>query len=131
MSTATGGDGRCMRIRRVLLAAVTAAGLLAWSGAAPADSFFREPADLPLMPGLYELTDEALVFDYPEGRLVKVAARGIVTSAAVFDYYAATLPELGWSEVGRGRYTRDGERLSLELSRHASHVTVRFSIAPE
>jgi hypothetical protein len=120
-----------MRFRWVLTRTVAVLGLLTVSVPGRADGFFREPADLPLMPGLHELTDEAIVFEYPEGRLVKVAASGLMPAAAVFEYYAAALPEFGWAEVARGKYRRDGERLSLDLSRHASHVTVRFSIAPE
>lgn len=123
--------GRCMRIRSVLTGIIAVFGLLAMPAIGRADEFFREPSDLPLMPGLHELADEAIVFENPEGRLVKVTARGIMAASAVLDYYAAALPELGWAEVARGRYRRDGERLSLELSRHASQVTVRFSIAPE
>ncbi len=120
-----------MRFDWALTRTMAVLGLLILPVSGRADGFFREPPDLPLMPGLSELTDEAIVFEYPEGRLVKVAASGVMPATSVFDYYAAALPEFGWAEIARGKYRRDGERLSLELSRHASHVTVRFSIAPE
>jgi len=123
--------GRCRRFRWVPTGTMAALGLLILSIIARADGFFQEPSDLPLMPGLHELTDEAIVFEYPEGRLVKVAARGSMTAEAVHDYYAAALPEFGWAEVARDKYRRDGERLWLEVSRRASQLTVRFSIAPE
>ena len=52
--------------------------------------------DLPLMPGLSVNEDTGVVFDTPEGRIVRVAASGRVKRAAVEDFYAATLPSPSW-----------------------------------
>jgi hypothetical protein len=122
---------RWPRIRRAAWGTITVFILLVMPAIGRAEGFFREPADLPLMPGLHELTDEAIVFEYPEGRLVKVAARGILTAEAVLAYYAAALPEFGWDVVARDKYRRDGERLSMELSSQRRQVTIRISITPE
>lgn len=41
---------------------------------APATTFFHVLNDLPVMPGLRELPDEAINFDKPEGRIVTATA---------------------------------------------------------
>ena len=92
--------------------------------------FFTAVADLPLMPGLADPADAALVFDAPGGRIVELAATGAVAAAAVREFYGATLPQLGWQPLGGDRWSREGEELGLEIESTAGVVTVRFSIAP-
>lgn len=134
--------------RLSLLRAVGAAALLAASFAlaplvpgaragaeeARAGAFLSGFEDLPLMPGLSEVAGAGVVFDTPAGRIVEGYAEGSVTFAGVAAFYARTLPQLGWREVGAGEFRRENEVLRLEISARdagARPVTVRFYLSPE
>jgi hypothetical protein len=129
-----------------------AAGLL-WGwvmlSAAPGlgdSGFIAGVTDLPLMPGLREIPEATLIFDKPDGRLVRATATveradgGADGGAAakLWRFYGATLPQLGWRQRGRGsnqgggwgEYFRDGEVLRIEVEKNDSILTVRFAIAP-
>jgi hypothetical protein len=82
--------------------------------------------DLPLMPGMTEMTDTAIVFDKPGGRLVETSARTDKKAADVLQFYATALPALGWTASGNGVYTRDLETLTVSQEKN----TVSFKIAP-
>jgi hypothetical protein len=104
------------------------------SGFAETDApltFVAEIPDLPLMPGLEEVPDAAVVFDKPAGRIVEAYAEGAVTRAAVAAFYARTLPQLGWRALGPEGYSREGERLSVVLLGVDGDLVVRFTIEPE
>ena len=112
------------------LAAVLLAAWTGWCAAAGAQAaFFATVSDLPLMPGLTESAETALVFDKPSGRIVEVAATGAVSATTVRSFYGETLPQLGWVADGT-RFLREGEVLTLAVKESAVGVTVRFSIAP-
>lgn len=117
------------RARRAA-ASVAAGMLLAGQLAAAQQLFFTAVSDLPLMPGLADAADAALVFDAPGGRIVELAAAGAVSPEAVRAFYVATLPQLGWAPLADDRWTREGEELALEIEAAAEGVVVRFSIAP-
>ena len=123
------------RPHRWLVAAVLVLGL---AGAAPppanaeaAGPFVSNLEDLPLMPGLSEDVDAAMAFDTPSGRIVEAYASGPTTPARVLEFYAATLPQLGWQREGEAAFRREGEILRLEFSIGPSRVTVRFALSPE
>lgn len=100
--------------------------------AAPAfaQAFLSVSEDVPLMAGLTEDADAALVFDTPDGRIVEAAAVGSVTRDDVTAFYAATLPQLGWTREAVGRYSRDDETLALEFATIGDRTLVRFRFAP-
>ena len=106
------------------------AALLAANPVVAQQAFFTAVSDLPLMPGLVEAAEAALVFDNPAGRIVELAATGAVAESAVRDFYAETLPQLGWEPAGDGRYVREGELLTLAVEAGEGGLIVRFSIAP-
>ena len=93
--------------------------------------------ELPLMPGLFSVADEALTFDKPAGRIVQAAARGAVDIEAVRKFYGETVPQLGWRRAGGDRFVRDGEALLLDFrpappdAAGRPQVTVRFLLSPE
>ncbi|MCG8510494.1 MAG: hypothetical protein MI741_14815 [Rhodospirillales bacterium] len=86
--------------------------------------------DMPLMPGLTEDTERAMVFDKPEGRIVEAVASGQASAAAVSRFYAEALPQLGWRAMGGDVFRREGEELRLEMLAGNGGVTVRFASAP-
>lgn len=98
--------------------------------AGAADGFLTGIPDLPLMDGLTEIDAAGVVFDTPEGRIVRAMASGPVRRAAVLRFYAGALPQLGWRAIGGRRFEREGERLELELADQAGGLTVRFSLSP-
>lgn len=117
------------------------AGLCGPSGVQAADAFVEGIDDLPLMPGLVPVADQALVFDKPGGRIVQAVATGSLDASAIRSFYAETAPQLGWAAAGEGRFVRDGELLRIELvesgqpglarSGTGGPVTVRFMLIPQ
>lgn len=97
---------------------------------AQAEEFVPGTEDLPLMPGLAAIDGSSLVFDKPEGRIVEAQAQGQVARKAVRQFYAATLPQLGWSAAGNNIWRRDAERLKLDYRGSDGALTVSFTLSP-
>jgi hypothetical protein len=105
--------------------------LLALPLPALADGFVAGTEDVPLMPGLAPVTGSSLVFDKPQGRIVEAQASGKVTRAAVHDFYATSLPQLGWSASGANAWRREGEVLRLDFHERDGVLTVGFTLSPQ
>lgn len=124
--------------RRSILAALLSVALAVacGTGARAGDAgitFVSGVEDLPLMPGLAEVDETAMVFDTPSGRIVEAFASGKVSRDQVVRFYAATLPQLGWSSDGETLFRREGEILELHFPATpavAGQLTVRFALAP-
>ena len=77
-------------------------GWLAGAGLSPAlarDAYLSLAPDIPLAPGLSEFDGGQVVFDKPEGRIVRIEAERLETQDAgdgVPAFYRETLPNLGW-----------------------------------
>jgi hypothetical protein len=97
---------------------------------ARAEEFVPGTEDLPLMPGLAAIDGSSLVFDKPEGRIVEAQAKGAVARKSVRQFYATTLPQLGWSEAGSDRWRRESERLKLDYRGADGALTVSFTLSP-
>ena len=98
--------------------------------AARADSFVAGTEDVPLMPGLAPIAGSALAFDKPEGRIVEAQASGTVTRAAVHQFYAGTLPQLGWMPAGAETWRRELETLRLDFKGRDGDLIVGFTLSP-
>lgn len=95
-------------------------------------AFLTTINDVPLMPGLQELEDEALVFDKPSGRIVETTAAGkSVSKAEIEEFYSRTLPQLGWARIGPNHYAREGESLHLSVSQQEQFGLIHFSVKPQ
>ncbi len=128
--------------RAPLLAAAAFAAALGWAEAGAAErtagqgaaAFVGGIEDLPLMPGLEEDAAGRMVFDTAAGRIVEAYALGAVSPAEVLEFYAATLPQLGWRREGETAFRREDEILVLEFSGGkagpAPALTVRFALSP-
>jgi hypothetical protein len=89
--------------------------------------------DFPLMPGLRENFDGALSFDTANGRIAEIAASGTVEAGAVIDYYARTLPQLGWKLEPLDTYVREDEVLNIiieSINGDSTQVIVHFRLSP-
>jgi hypothetical protein len=98
---------------------------------ARADDFVAGTEDLPLMPGLEAVAGKNLVFDEPEGRIVEAETHGRLARAKVVAFYAATLPQLGWSAAGADRWQREGEVLRIDYGGRDGDLTVGFTLSPK
>jgi len=95
------------------------------------DAYVAGIGDLPLMDGLTQDPDEAIIYDKPEGRIVEAVAHGLVTTDAVETFYRSTLEQLGWQATGNGlSFAREGELLIITVDQIDGTATVSFSLAP-
>lgn len=95
-------------------------------------AFFRAIPDLPIMDGLTELTDQTVIFDKAQGRIVELVV--LVDSQfpeEVHAYYAEVLPQLGWTRITLDEYSRGGERLKLNFERDNEQQFLRISLSPK
>jgi len=96
-----------------------------------ADRFVTGIADLPLMPGLQEIEDSAMVFSKPEGRIVDIMASGAVSRDAVSSFYERTLPQLGWHRVEAESWLREKELLRFDIRESKEGMVIQFSLTPQ
>ena len=102
-------------------------------GAEQRAQFLSVIPEMPLMPSLAENLDAAVVFDGPSGRIVEAFANGTVSPDAVNAFYAASLPQLGWSLSPEGIYRRDAEILKIEIFQSGTdyaRTSVEFILRP-
>lgn len=98
----------------------------------PETVFLQNINDIPLMPGLYEVAEEGVVFDKPEGRIVEAeAATDSIQAIDIIKFYSDALPQMGWVQTDPGSYTRQGERLKIEVSERGTGRTVHFTVMPQ
>lgn len=79
------------------------------SAALARDAYLSLAPDIPLAPGLSEFDGGQLVFDKPEGRIVRIEAERVSAqgaNGAVPSFYRETLPNLGW-QLNSGDNTGD------------------------
>lgn len=98
---------------------------------AASPAFFKNLNDVPLMPGLSELTTETVLFDKPEGRFVESAAvSDNISSREIADFYDETLPHLGWQRIDNGRFVRQEESLQINIRKEGSSRLVVVTVMP-
>lgn len=106
-------------------------GFLVLAATAQAADYSSAIEDLPLMPGMSEVTENAVVFDNPGGRIVET---DVVTSAApdvVSGFYQSALPQLGWTAASATVFTRAGEKLTIESTVKDGRTHVHFNLTPK
>lgn len=93
--------------------------------------FFEAIYDIPVMPGLSEVSGQSLSFDKPDGRIAQsVAAAPGVAWKDVENFYDSSLPQLGWSRIAPGAYVRGGETLKIASDSSGEIPLVRFTLGP-
>lgn len=94
--------------------------------------FFAAIQDMPIMQGLRELTDQTVTFDKPQGRIVEAVAQiDSLSEEAVRQYYAQTLPQLGWETLEEQKYVRGNEHLSLTFEQVEDERFLRITLTPK
>lgn len=95
------------------------------------NAFFEALYDVPVMQGLEELKDQAMLFDKPDGKIASVVAASRALSAAeVAGFYEATLPQLGWKKTRQNQYVRGEDRLTMEITRAPPLTVIHFTLSP-
>ena len=120
-------------VRALVHVAVVSVVMLGVSiGIGHTEEFLSVLDDMPLAPGLIELTDQAADFETPAGRIIDAAAQGEAGSATVSAFYDTTLSALGWVREGQGLFVRDHESLTIAIAPAARKgwITARFSLRP-
>jgi hypothetical protein len=95
------------------------------------ERFFEALYDVPVMPGLEELPDQAMLFDKPDGRIASVmAASKTLREADIRRFYGETLSQMGWKKDAQNQYVRGSDRLSLEIVKRPPVTVVHFTLEP-
>ncbi len=120
--------------RRILIPVALCAFLFA-ALSVRAETFLSVLDDVPVMPGMAELTSEAVAFDAAAGRIVGAAIAGRqrpgLDLGAVLAFYGASLPSLGWRAESPSRFVRDGEVLELAISSAKGRIRLDFGLRPQ
>ena len=88
--------------------------------------------DLPIMPGLNENPETAVIFDKAEGRFIETTAAGKIKMQTVKLFYNKALPPLGWTPVTDTVFHRDQEVLTLDIQQTTGEqVNVSFTLSPQ
>lgn len=94
-------------------------------------AFFEALYDVPIMPGLQELKDQAMLFDKPDGRIASVvAASKTLPKAEVARFYHDSLPQLGWIKTSENQYVRGSDLLYFEVVAKPPLTIVHFTLSP-
>jgi hypothetical protein len=93
--------------------------------------FFEALYDVPVMPGLEEVKDQAMLFDKPDGRIASVVAASKTLNASdITRFYDESLPQLGWKKTSQNQYVRGSDRLVMDLTKTPPLTVVHFTLAP-
>ena len=92
--------------------------------------FISGTEDIPLMPRLQESDASAqATFASPQGKILSTVMHGTVSPNEIFAYYDGTMPNLGWQKKGHGKYTREGEILTIKIKKYRNMISfVEFSL---
>lgn len=94
-------------------------------------AYFSVLTDIPLMPAMKELTDQAFVFDKAEGRVVEaVGFLSVSDTERPLKFYETALAQLGWKSLKTAVFQRNNEQLVVRAEKLAQGVVVRFQLSP-
>lgn len=101
------------------------------SSAYGADQFSSIIEDLPLMQGMYERTEESVIFDKPSGRFVElITAAPSLARSEVLEFYEDALPALGWTKKTPQEYVLEGEVIKINTQQLDKVLYVTFTLSP-
>lgn len=93
------------------------------------DAFLSSLKDVPLAPGLKEITANGSVLEGPLGPIIIAYAKGDGPADKVRDFYEGALPALGWEKAGEDTWRRNHDLLKLEFTGHGRDpVVVSFTL---
>ena len=99
-----------------------------------AAEFFETLYDVPVLLDLEEVSEEALVFDKPSGRIAYAVAVSFSNRVDILTAYQAALNQMGWEKKSITKYMREGEVLTISVIKSDTSdnggVSVDFSLKP-
>lgn len=104
---------------------------MANSDAALRPVFSSVMSDLPIMPGLTEDTNSAIIFDKPDGRIIETRATGALPANIIDTFYNRALPALGWVPVADHTFFRSGEELTYTVITENGLSVLRLNVQPQ
>ena len=124
-----------MTVMRRLLLGTLAFTVLFANFAKAETRYLASLPDIPLMPQMVELKDSRVVFDKAEGRIIEETVKvANISPEQVLNFYANTLPALGWAQQNGskslGRFSRNGEQLVVNLEKLRTEGLVAFAVSP-
>lgn len=94
-------------------------------------AYFSVLTDIPLMPDMKELTDQAFVFDKAEGRVVEaVGFLSTFDTERPIKFYETALVQLGWKPLKTGVFQRNNEQLVVRAEKLTRGVVLKFQLSP-
>ncbi len=94
-------------------------------------AYFEELYDVPVFDGLTVLTQQAMSFDKPDGRISQaVAFTDNKSWGEVLSFYKTTLAQMGWKHAEKGSFTREAEMLEISHEQEDSGLIIRFLLRP-
>lgn len=94
-------------------------------------AYFSVLPDVPVMPGMKEMTDQSFLFDKAEGMVVETV--GFLSASASLDplkFYETALRQLGWKPLKTGVFQRNDEQLVVRAEKLTQGALVRFQLSP-
>ena len=108
--------------------------ILSFSDRVMAAEFFETLYDVPVLLDLEEVSEEALVFDKPSGRIAYAVAVSFSNRGDILTAYQAALNQMGWKKKSVTQYIREGEVLTISVIKSDTSdnggVSVDFSLKP-
>ena len=121
-----------IRILPCLMCLLVAGSVSVRAESVHAPVFFEALYDVPVMPGLEEVKDQAVLFDKPDGRIASVVAASKTLNAAdIARFYDESLPQLGWKKISQNQYVRGKDRLVMDLTKTPPLTVVHFTLSPD
>lgn len=94
--------------------------------------YLAELGNIPLIPGASLVENSSVVFDKPSGRIAEVRLVSQQNISDIMDYYAQTLPPLGWVALPSGnRFERENEILTFETQQDGNESVVLIRLTPK
>lgn len=100
------------------------------------NNYFETLYDVPVLLDLKEISEEALSFDKPSGRIASASAYSELSSEGdILNRYNTALSQMGWQKQKRGAYTRKDELLIISFEKSNTSqgypLIVRFALNPQ
>lgn len=92
--------------------------------------FFNTRPDLPIPPGMQENLDLSVDYEVGPARISEVVANGRMSVNTITQFYADTLPMLGWQMTRTQIYIREQEQLEIVMTPKGDQIEVKLTLTP-
>ncbi len=97
------------------------------------EDFVQGSEDIPLLVEMEKMFDEGLGFDSPAGSIMSSSYETKISLERVRNFYAKTLPQMGWKLVKKDEkksvFKRENEKLEIEFAIQNNKNVAKFFIS--